>query len=70
MKSAVQRFGAWLLALGLFFTPLAATAQTYTATLTGTVADPQGAAVKDAKVVATNAGTKLEYTARSSDSGT
>src|SRR5262245_122277 len=44
-------------------------AQTYTATVTGTVSDPQGAAVPKVKVVATNQGTKLEYTARASDSG-
>jgi hypothetical protein len=68
MKAA-KHFCAWLLVFGLLFTPLTATAQTYTATLTGTVADPQGSAVRDAKVVATNAGTKLEYTAKTSDSG-
>ncbi|NOT62180.1 MAG: TonB-dependent receptor, partial [Acidobacteria bacterium] len=36
---------------------------------TGTVTDPQGAAVPDAKVTATNQGTKLEYNAKTSDSG-
>ncbi len=44
-------------------------AQTYTATLTGTVTDPSGAAVPNAKVIAVNQGTKLEYAAQSSDSG-
>ncbi len=44
-------------------------AQTYTATVTGTVSDAQGAAVAGAKVVAVNQGTKLEYNAQTSDSG-
>jgi hypothetical protein len=68
MKAA-RSFVALLLACGLLFTPLTATAQTYTATLTGTVADAQGAAIKDAKIVAINVGTKLEYTAKTSDAG-
>ncbi|HZS04484.1 MAG TPA: TonB-dependent receptor [Blastocatellia bacterium] len=46
-----------------------ASAQTFTATLTGTVTDPGGAAVPNVKVVATNQGTKLDYTAQTSDSG-
>jgi hypothetical protein len=66
---AAKHFCALLLVFGLIFPPLTATAQTYTATLTGTVADPQGSAIHDAKVVATNTGTKLEYTAKTSDSG-
>jgi hypothetical protein len=37
--------------------------------VTGTVSDPQGAAVPNVKVVATNQGTKLEYTAQSSAAG-
>src|SRR6185436_13167578 len=68
MKAA-KHFCALLLVFGLVFPPLTATAQTYTATLTGTVADPQGSAIHDAKVTATNVGTKLEYTAKTSDSG-
>lgn len=44
-------------------------AQTYTATVTGTVTDQQGAAVANAKVTAANQGTKLDYTATTSDSG-
>lgn len=69
MKTATQRLSVLLLVIGMVFTPLTATAQTYTATLTGTVADPQGSAVPNAKVIATNQGTKLEYTAKTSDSG-
>jgi hypothetical protein len=44
-------------------------AQTYTATVTGNVTDQQGAAVANAKVTASNQGTKLDYTATTSDSG-
>ena len=43
--------------------------QTYTATLTGTVVDPGGGSVPRVKVVAINQGTKLEYTAETSDAG-
>jgi hypothetical protein len=44
-------------------------AQTYTATLTGTVTDQNGASVPNVKVVAVNQGTQLEYEAPTSDSG-
>src|SRR5262245_27575990 len=44
-------------------------AQTYTATVTGTINDPSGAAVQNARVTAANQGTKLEYTALSNQSG-
>ena len=44
-------------------------AQTYTATLTGTVTDQNGASVPNVRVVAINQGTKLEYEAPTSDSG-
>ena len=44
-------------------------AQTYTATVTGTVQDPNGAPVPKISVVATNEGTKLEYKAQTSDQG-
>jgi hypothetical protein len=43
--------------------------QTYTATLTGTVVDPGGAAVPKVKVVAVNQATKLENTAETTDAG-
>jgi hypothetical protein len=48
---------------------ISASAQTFTATVTGTVSDPQGAAVPGVKVVATNQGTRLEYTAQTSGAG-
>src|SRR5262245_60250769 len=70
MKSAAKTLWICLLVLGLSFMPTtSASSQTYTATVTGTVSDPQGASVPKVKVVATNQGTKLEYTAQTSDSG-
>src|SRR5215831_3112000 len=70
MKSAAKLPWVCLLVLSLNFMLMTSTsAQTYTATVTGTVSDPQGSAVPKVKVVATNQGTKLEYTAQTSDSG-
>ena len=46
-----------------------ASAQVNTATLSGTVTDPQGLAVKGAKVMVTNASTGAVRTAVSDDSG-
>ena len=70
MKSAAKLLWICLLVLGLSFMPLtSASSQTYTATVTGTVSDSQGAAVPGVKVVATNQGTKLEYTAQTGDAG-
>src|SRR5262245_32589608 len=70
MKSTAKLLWACLLVFGLSFMPLtSASSQTYTATVTGTVSDTQGAAVPGVKVVATNQGTKLEYTAQTGDAG-
>src|SRR5262245_38977464 len=70
MKSAAKSVWICLLVLGLILTPMtSAYSQTYTATVTGTVSDAQGASVPGVKVVATNQGTKLEYTAQTSESG-
>ncbi|HEY6400411.1 MAG TPA: carboxypeptidase-like regulatory domain-containing protein, partial [Blastocatellia bacterium] len=70
MKSAAKSVWNCLLVLGLILAPItSAFAQTYTATVTGTVTDPQGAAIAGGRVVATNQGTKLEYTAQTSASG-
>jgi hypothetical protein len=70
MKATAKLLWACALIFGLLFIPLAsASAQTYTATLTGAVSDPNGAAVPNVKVVATNQGTRLEYTAQTSGSG-
>src|SRR2546428_13917043 len=46
-----------------------ASAQDNTATLSGTVVDPQGLPVKGAKVTMTNAGTGAQRTANSDDNG-
>ena len=46
-----------------------APAQTITASITGTVTDPQGAVVPNAKVVGTNTGTNVTFTASSNESG-
>ncbi len=48
---------------------LPAAAQTFTATLTGTVSDPSGGALPNAKVIVTNQGTKLDYTTTTTDAG-
>src|SRR5215475_6634656 len=70
MKHAAKLPWVCLLVLSLSFMLMTSTsAQTYTATVTGTVSDPQGAAVPKIRVVATNQGTKLEYSAQTSDSG-
>jgi len=70
MRATARHLRIWLLAVGLL-TGLAAmaSAQTFTATLTGTVSDPAGAALPNVRVVAINQGTKLEYTAQTSDAG-
>ena len=70
MKPFIRSVGSGLGVIALFLALMTtATAQTYTATVTGTVSDAQGAAVAGAKVVAVNQGTKLEYNAQTSDSG-
>jgi hypothetical protein len=70
MKSTASILWGGLLVFGLSLALLtSASAQTYTATVTGTVSDPNGAAVPNAKVTAINQGTKVEHTTQSSDSG-
>lgn len=70
MKTRPRFLGAGLAVIGLLLAMMTtALAQTYTATVTGNVSDAQGAAVPNAKVIAVNQGTKLEYTAQTSDSG-
>ena len=46
-----------------------ASAQTITATITGTVSDPQGAVVPNVKVTGTNAGTNVTFTATTNEAG-
>ena len=56
-----------LLQMGIFAS--LGIAQTITASVTGTVTDSTGAAIPNAKVVATNAGTALTYTAQTNGAG-
>jgi Carboxypeptidase regulatory-like domain len=58
-----------VLVLATVLLPRTGFAQTYTATLTGTVVDPGGAAVPKVQVVAVNEATKLEYKTETSDAG-
>src|SRR5215470_15804288 len=62
----VQPAVAVALALGLAGY---AAAQTITASITGTVADPTSAAVPNVKITATNADTNVNYSATTNDSG-
>ena len=58
-----------LIVLAAVCLPATVFGQTYTATLTGTVVDPGGAAVPKVKVVAVNQATKLENSAETTDGG-
>src|SRR5262245_52798852 len=70
MRSTVKILQVCLMVFGLFCSLVATTsAQTYTATVTGTVTDPSGASVRGVKVTATNQGTRLEYNAQTNDTG-
>lgn len=46
-----------------------ASAQTITGTFTGTLTDPSGSVLPNAKVTATNTGTNINYTAQTNDAG-
>ncbi|HEX8337523.1 MAG TPA: carboxypeptidase-like regulatory domain-containing protein, partial [Pyrinomonadaceae bacterium] len=63
-----RRAGCALLLIAAFALPAAA--QTNKGTITGTVSDPTGAVVKDAKVVATNVATGETREATTGDEGT
>jgi hypothetical protein len=59
-----------LLLVGVLFAlTQAVSAQTITATLTGTISDPNGAVVANARVEATNQGTKNTFTVQTNSSG-
>ena len=66
MKYIRPVLGACLLAAALLN---AASAQTFQAQITGVVRDPSGAAVPNAKVVATNNATRVAYSAESNGQG-
>lgn len=58
------------LAIGLFVHGLAFGQEETSATITGQVTDPSGAAIANASIVVTNAATGIERTVQSSDDGT
>src|SRR6266481_9888000 len=60
-----------LVALSVFLAlfSVAVSAQTITASITGTVTDASGAIVPNAKITATNTGTSLSYPATTNQSG-
>jgi len=70
MKSFKAGFLCLMLFLGLLATTIPAGAQSLTGTLRGDVLDPQGKAVPDATVTATNETTNIEATTKTSSSGT
>src|SRR5215470_10704794 len=70
MKFVSKLLRACLLPAGLsVILSITVAAQTYTATVTGTITDQNGAAVPNAKVTATNQGTQVEHTAQTNDAG-
>jgi hypothetical protein len=62
----IAMIGALVMMLAL---SVSVAAQTFTATLTGSIADQNGGALPNAKVIATNQGTKLDYTTTTTDAG-
>ena len=68
MKNKLKLILGLALAIG-FFTGGSATAQTINGNITGTVLDPQGAAIVGATVTATNTETGLQRTVTSNDEG-
>jgi len=58
-----------LAAAALLLCAAVAPAQTITATITGTVTDPQGAVVPNAKITGTNTGTNVTFTATTNEVG-
>jgi hypothetical protein len=68
-RTSTKALSALLLLMALWVGSANSFAQTFTATLTGSINDQAGSALPNAKVVATNQGTKLEYTATTTESG-
>ncbi|HKX28066.1 MAG TPA: TonB-dependent receptor [Blastocatellia bacterium] len=70
MKSAAKQLLGCLAACVLFSVlSITALGQTFTATLTGTIVDPNGAAVAGVKVTVTNQGTRLAYPTQTDAAG-
>ncbi len=68
-RTSTKAISALLMLMALWISSANSFAQTFTATLTGNVSDPNGGALPNAKVVATNQGTKLAYTSTTTDAG-
>ena len=68
MHSFARSLRCELVLLILLFACVAS-AQTYTATVTGTITDPNGQPVPNAKITATNKATNIATTAQSGESG-
>ncbi len=68
-RTSTKALSAFLMMIALWVGSANSFAQTFTATLTGNVTDPNGGALPNAKVVATNQGTKLAYTSTTTDAG-
>ncbi|HQU91927.1 MAG TPA: carboxypeptidase-like regulatory domain-containing protein, partial [Pyrinomonadaceae bacterium] len=68
MRTIVKHLRCELVLFILLLTGVAS-AQTYTATATGTVTDPNGQPVPNVKVTATNRATNIAATAQTGDSG-
>jgi len=63
------RYLRFELVLVIFLSAWAVSGQTYTATVTGTITDPNGQPVPNVKVTATNKATNIATTAQSGESG-
>ncbi len=66
MSKRIARYGTFLCSL---FLAISANAQIRSASLTGSVVDPSGAVVADAEVVATNMGTNVASSTRTTSAG-
>jgi hypothetical protein len=70
MKHCQKRYlWVWLVFSLFLAVSQSSYAQTYTATLTGTISDPNKSIVPNARVVAANQATKVTYSAQTNDAG-
>ncbi len=68
-RTSTKTLSALLMLMALWVGSANSFAQTFTATLTGNINDQNGSALPNAKVVVTNQGTKIDYTATTTESG-
>jgi hypothetical protein len=66
----MKRITRWTFAVAALLLGLPLAAQSSLGTITGTITDPQGTGIPDAKVTVTNRGTGLTFTRNSSQDGT